>query len=223
MVRGAGIGLGCQSLTQDLGISLPVRVWTDSSAAIGICSRQGLGKVRHLDTHTLWVQQAVRVGRIDLRKISGESNPADLLTKHSLTRERMSKLVDLYNCKFRGGRAAAAPQVRQTPGTRMTIGDATAAMAVDSGVAIEESIDPIMPHSVYSPEELRRRYPPLEVPKAVDDGDPLGDLQDEFELEGMKEADEIMAEARERGRRRIRRERRRRSEVCSACIEFIAS
>ena len=67
VVRGAGIGLGYQSLLKDLGQELPVRVWTDSSAAIGICSRQGLGKVRHLDTHTLWVQQAVRAGRIDLR------------------------------------------------------------------------------------------------------------------------------------------------------------
>ena len=57
---------------RDLGMELPVRVWTDSSAAIGICSRQGLGKLRHLDTHTLWVQQAVRTKRIDLRKVPGE-------------------------------------------------------------------------------------------------------------------------------------------------------
>ena len=52
VVRGAGQGLGYQSLIGDLGLSLPLRMWTDSSAAIGICSRQGLGKLRHLDTHT---------------------------------------------------------------------------------------------------------------------------------------------------------------------------
>ena len=34
VVRGAGIGLGYQSLLKDLGQELPVRVWTDSSAAI---------------------------------------------------------------------------------------------------------------------------------------------------------------------------------------------
>ena len=66
-----------------------MRVWTDSSAAIGICNRQGLGKLRHLDTHTLWIQQAVRLGRVDLRKVAGEVNPADLFTKHSLSKLRV--------------------------------------------------------------------------------------------------------------------------------------
>ena len=43
VVRGSGQGLGYQALLMDLGIDLPVFVWTDSSAAIGISSRQGLG------------------------------------------------------------------------------------------------------------------------------------------------------------------------------------
>ena len=49
VVRAAGQGLGYQSLLKDLGINLPLCVWTDSSAAIGICSRQGLGKLRHIE------------------------------------------------------------------------------------------------------------------------------------------------------------------------------
>ena len=53
VIRGSGQGLGYQALLEDLGIKAPLRVWTDSSAAIGICSRQGLGKMRRLDTHTL--------------------------------------------------------------------------------------------------------------------------------------------------------------------------
>ena len=82
VIRGSGMGLGFQSLMADLGHALPLRVWTDSSAAIGICTRQGLGKMRHIDTHLLWVQQAVRSGRVDLRKVLGEENPADIFTKH---------------------------------------------------------------------------------------------------------------------------------------------
>ena len=39
VVRAAGLALGQQSLLRDLGHDLPVRVWTDSSAAIGIFSR----------------------------------------------------------------------------------------------------------------------------------------------------------------------------------------
>ena len=57
LVKAAGAGLGHQSLMDDLGIHLPVRVWTDSSAALGIASRSALGKLRHLETHTLWVQE----------------------------------------------------------------------------------------------------------------------------------------------------------------------
>ena len=52
VIRGTGQGLGYQALLRDVGIELPLRVWTDSSAAIGICSRQGLNKFNHLDTHT---------------------------------------------------------------------------------------------------------------------------------------------------------------------------
>ena len=95
VVRGAGQGLGNQALLGDLGLELPLRVWTDSSAALWICSRQGLGKLRHLDAHTLWVQQAVRSKRLMMKKASGEENPSDLVTKHSLSQEQLSKLTAL--------------------------------------------------------------------------------------------------------------------------------
>ena len=39
VIRASGMGLGFQSLMSDLGIQIPLRVWTDSSAAIGICNR----------------------------------------------------------------------------------------------------------------------------------------------------------------------------------------
>ena len=121
VIRGAGQGLGYKALLQDLGVGAQLRVWTDSSAAIGICNRQGLGKLRHLDTHTLWIQQAVRTGRVDLRKVLGEENPADLLTKHSLSRQRLEKLVALHGCKYLAGRAASAPKMREGETTRTTM------------------------------------------------------------------------------------------------------
>ena len=48
LVKAAGAGLGHQPLMMDLGLKLPVTAWTDSSAAIGIASRSGLGKLMHL-------------------------------------------------------------------------------------------------------------------------------------------------------------------------------
>ena len=129
VIRGAGHGLGHQALLKDVGVEVPLRVWTDSSAAIGICSRQGLGKLRHLDTHTLWIQQAVRTKRVDLRKVDGERNPADILTKHSISRQRLESLITLYGCRYLDGRAESAPLVKQGASSRTTMAQADDALA----------------------------------------------------------------------------------------------
>jgi hypothetical protein len=60
VVRATGVGLGHQALMRDAGMLMPLRVWTDSSAAIGTAGRQGLGKLRHLECHSLWLQQRLR-------------------------------------------------------------------------------------------------------------------------------------------------------------------
>ena len=75
VVRGSAMGLGFLSLLADLGVKLPLRVWTDSTASKGICARQGLGKIRHLDAQELWVQQRIRNGELGLYKVAGEENP----------------------------------------------------------------------------------------------------------------------------------------------------
>ena len=40
-----------------------------------------MGKTRHIEVQYLWVQEEVAEGRLDLRKLSTHSNPADALTK----------------------------------------------------------------------------------------------------------------------------------------------
>jgi hypothetical protein len=198
VVKGAGVGLGYQSLLRDLGIDLPLRVWTDSSAAIGICSRQGLGKLRHLDTHTLWVQQAVRSGRVDLRKVAGEANPADLFTKHSLSRERLIDLTKLFECEFKDGRAESAPKVRETSRQKVTMADV---LALTEGGPEEqgEEMKPVMPHRVYDDAALDYLYPPLAAVDPVDDED---DVPDSLLQKGLKVASRIIKEAADHGRRR---------------------
>ena len=133
VIRGSGQGLGYQALLEDLGIKVPLRVWTDSSAAIGICSRQGLGKMRHLDTHTLWIQQAVRSKRVDLRKVLGEENPADLLTKHSSSRAKLEYLVSLFGCRYCDGRPSSAPLLRRGESTKVTMAQAAGDLGVIAG------------------------------------------------------------------------------------------
>ena len=78
VVKASGASLGQQSLFADLGIKLQVRVWTDSSAAIGICSRQGLGKLRHIDTQALWIQERVRMKSVVLKKVHRSVDQAHL-------------------------------------------------------------------------------------------------------------------------------------------------
>ena len=121
VVRATGAALGQQSLFADLGTPLGVRVWTDSSAAIGICSKQGLGKLRHIDTQTLWVQEKVRTKQIILKKVHGEVNPADLLTKFLSSKDNIEQLVKLFGLEFMSGRAKSAPLLRKK--TKDTIAD----------------------------------------------------------------------------------------------------
>ena len=198
VVRGAGIGLGYQSILRDLGQEIPIRVWTDSSASIGICTRQGLGKLRHLDTHTLWIQQAVRSGRVDLRKIAGEVNPADLFTKHSLSRDRVVKLTNLFDCQFRGGRAESAPKTGATTGTKSTMAD----QHIIAPVHRDGEDDPIMPPRTMTATELDLAYPPMAAPAAVDTADPQDPEDDPLLKEGVRLASEIWQAASVQGRRR---------------------
>ena len=81
VVTGAAEGLGMQSIMADLGVATQVRVWTDSNAAKAIASRRGLGKTRHVELRYLWLQKMTKSGRVEMRRIPGEQNLADYLTK----------------------------------------------------------------------------------------------------------------------------------------------
>ena len=113
VVRASGAGLGYQALLTDLGLSMPLRVWTHSTATIGICHRSGLGKLRHIDTQCLWLQQKVRQKRVELRKVKGTENPADLFTKHLTSAPVVEQLLRVFGCEYRDGRPEGAPQLRK--------------------------------------------------------------------------------------------------------------
>ena len=81
IVKAAAEALGIQALAADLGWQVRIRLKVDSSAAKAMASRSGIGKVRHLETKFLWVQDAVSRRRFTLQKVPGKINPADVLTK----------------------------------------------------------------------------------------------------------------------------------------------
>ena len=110
--KGASIGLGLQSIARDLGFEWRLAVHSDASAAIGICRRKGLGKIRHLAVADLWIQDKTRAKDFELAKILGADNPADILTKY-VPREVLEKHLITMQCRFEDGRAASAPAIDQ--------------------------------------------------------------------------------------------------------------
>ena len=95
MVEGVTRAKGLVSLARELGfvgVSTTVKLGTDSSAAKSFVSRRGLGRMRHLDIRDLWLQKEVADGLVEVVKLPGVQNPADLMTKMLSWREVMDRL-----------------------------------------------------------------------------------------------------------------------------------
>ena len=185
LVKAAGAGLGHQSLLRDVGLELPVCVWTDSSAALGIASRSGLGKLRHLETHTLWVQEKVRTKAISVRKVRGEVNPADLFTKHLPSKEKVHQLLGLFGCEYRAGRAESAPLLRPAgssgqQGSHLADVDPLPTFSVAAEGEIHD--ETLLPH-MYPEEIIRKMFPKIEAAPPVPNSD---DWNPEVEVEHEK-------------------------------------
>ena len=73
--------MGLQSIAADCGVAASLSLEIDASAAVGIIQRQGLGKTRRVEVGDLWLQEKVRMKKLEIRKINARSNAADLGTK----------------------------------------------------------------------------------------------------------------------------------------------
>ena len=111
MVKAASEGLGLKAMTEDYNQPLSPWMFVDATAAIGVSQRIGLGKLRHLDTQTPWLQEAVRDKRVGLSKVHGPVNPADLMTKH-VDHGTQIRLMGLMSLEARTGRAESAPEIQ---------------------------------------------------------------------------------------------------------------
>ena len=79
-VKAATEGQGFRNLLADFGSEGQVTLLMDATAAIGILERRGLGVTKHIDTHWMWFQGAIRRRDILLQKVHTKQNPADLMT-----------------------------------------------------------------------------------------------------------------------------------------------
>ena len=99
IMKGCTEVLGLKSLMNDLGWEVSAIVTTDSTAANGIGCRQGAGRIKHIETRFLWLQEAVARGRLHLQKIPRAVNCADILTKYVSLNDVM-RFGDMYGWQF---------------------------------------------------------------------------------------------------------------------------
>jgi hypothetical protein len=139
--------------------------------------------------------------------VPGTANPADLLTKHSLTSDKVLELVKLFGCKFTGGRAASAPAMRAGTGVKTTMAqhndddnDEVYKLGEDDGNDEGLEQPTIIPHLHFGREELDARYPSLTAPSDFDQ--PGSEPQDQLLDAGMRVAGSIAIAMKLHGRTR---------------------
>ena len=80
MLKTAAEGLSLQNLITEVGMQAGLHLLGDSSASHGTLNRLGSGRIKHLQTKQLWLQEKVYCGARSVEKIPRERNWADLLT-----------------------------------------------------------------------------------------------------------------------------------------------
>ena len=86
-------------------------VYADSSAALAIAKRKGAGKIRHINISCLWIQERADSKELEMRKVLGTENPADMMTKH-LARQPLDKCMMQLNQHRATGRAKTGLQIQ---------------------------------------------------------------------------------------------------------------
>ena len=79
-LKAACEGLNIKYLMEEMDVDVGLEIFGDSSAAQGTLQRLGSGKVKHLATRQLWLQERVFKGEIIVKKIGRSSNWSDVLT-----------------------------------------------------------------------------------------------------------------------------------------------
>ena len=122
MVTAASVGLGLKAITMNYNKPLSPWMFVDATAAIGAAQRVGLGKFRHLETQSLWLQDVVLDKRIGLSKVHGQVSPADLMTKH-VDHATQIRLLSLMSVEARVSRAETAPETGKVDDQVCSVGD----------------------------------------------------------------------------------------------------
>ena len=111
-------------------------MYADSSAALAIANRRGAGKLRHVNISALWIQEWRDLHQLEMRKILGTENPADLMTKY-LARPVMDTHFGFLSQRRESGRAKSGLRVQGSDKTHTEVlstasGDNTPQYVIDN-------------------------------------------------------------------------------------------
>ena len=110
---------------RDWGVESIGVVYADSSAALAIANRKGAGKLRHINISSLWIQEKQDLHQLEMRKVLGTENPADLMTKY-LTRAVMDTHLEYLSQRRESGRARSGLNIQGKTAPSKTDGSSTA-------------------------------------------------------------------------------------------------
>jgi hypothetical protein len=103
--------IGISQLMRDWGKEVEGEVYVDSNAAIGTAMRRGNGELRHVRVGIPWIQEKVAEEEFKLKKILGDDNPADLLTKN-VNGAKVEKYMNIISEQYKDGRAAISTELK---------------------------------------------------------------------------------------------------------------
>ena len=92
ITRAAAAGIQVRECLAELGLVTKLRVFSDSSAARGMVARSGSGRVKHIETRYLWIQDRVRRRQLTIESVDTSHNTSDLGTKYHPS-ARLEELV----------------------------------------------------------------------------------------------------------------------------------
>ncbi|CAK0909889.1 unnamed protein product [Prorocentrum cordatum] len=103
-----------------------LKIYTDSTAGRGMCSRAGLGKVRHLELRYLCIQERLRLKAFELLEEDANEMAAGVLTKYgewSTIEKHCTTLNLMFGKQFKGLSAVAvfAGVAASAPGEKLTV------------------------------------------------------------------------------------------------------
>ena len=92
-VKGMSEMIGLSELFVEMqGESIQQEIFLDANACKGMILRRGAGKVKHLAVKQLWIQEALELHGVKVRKIPREENVADAFT-HLLPKIQLEKFM----------------------------------------------------------------------------------------------------------------------------------